>query len=227
MRPYYIFLCFFCSLILNPQIKSQDSVPVIQPIYLEIHNQIDAAFHLEKENKDYFFCQKVYSRLSNNKMDLGYPTKIQNGWKDLPQYWNTGIDAALRCEPTKKTIFFKGREYFIIQNGYPVDTFPRKLPGEFKNLPKYFHSNINAAVYLPSNHRMYLFKGNQYVRIKDNKVEQGYPKKMPGEFKNLPKEFCSDIDAVLHHNGDTLFYKNGQSAKIGKITCSQKETKIE
>ncbi|MCP3930051.1 MAG: hypothetical protein GY705_13235 [Bacteroidetes bacterium] len=190
-------------------------------------NHLDAAFHLEKENKNYFFQQKVYLRLSNNKVDLGYPTKIQNGWKDLPQYWNTGIDAALRCEPTRMTTFFKGREYFTIQNGNPVATFPKKLPGEFKNLPRYFHSNIDAAVCLSSNQRMYLFKGNQYVRIKNNKVEQGYPKKLPGEFKLLPKEFCSDIDAALHHNGDIFFYKNGQYAKSIKnevFTRFQKKT---
>jgi hypothetical protein len=227
MKNIYIYLCFLSFMLLNQQVKSQGSIPIDTLIYSKINKNLDAAFHLEKENKNYFFFQKVYSRLSNNKMDLGYPTKIQNGWKDLPQYWNTGIDAALRCEPAKKTIFFKEREYFIIQNGYPVDAFPRKLPGEFKNLPKYFHSNIDAAVYLSSNHRMYLFKGNQYVRIKNSKIEQGYPKKLPGEFKELPKAFCSDIDAVLFYKGETFFYKNGQHAKSGKVTGSQKETKIE
>lgn len=222
MKAYYIFLCFFCSMILNLQVKSQNSISFNQPTFLEMDNCIDAAFHLEKENKNYLFHQNGYSRLSNTKIDTGYPTKIQNGWKDLPQYWNTGIDAALRCTSNKKTIFFKGREYFTIQNGYPVTALPKKLPGEYKNLPRYFHSNIDAAVYVTSNHRMYLFKGSQYVRMKNNKVEQGYPKKMPGEFKQLPKEFCSDIDAVLHSNGDTFFYKNGKSIKTGKITGNEK-----
>ncbi|MFK8004995.1 MAG: hemopexin repeat-containing protein [Saprospiraceae bacterium] len=225
MRAYYIFLCLLCLMFLNQQVKSQDSIPILQPVNLEMANPIDAAFYLEKENKDYFFSQMVYFRLFNNQVDSGYPTKIQNGWKNLPQYWNTGIDAALRCEPNKKTIFFKGREYFIIQNGHRVATVPKKLPGEFKNLPRYFHSNIDAAVYLTTNHRMYLFKGNQYVRIKNNKVEQGYPKKLPGEFKKLPKEYCSDIDAVLHRNGDTFFYKNGQYVKCRKITGFQKKLK--
>lgn len=210
MKPYYILLCFFYSMILYPQVSSQDTIPKRQFNYLTTINTIDAAFHLEKENKNYFFCQKVYIRLSNDTVDLGYPTKIKNGWKDLPQYWNQGIDAALRCKPDKKTIFFKGREYFTMQNGYPVTPLPKKLPGEFKNLPRYFHSNIDAAVYLDTNQRMYLFKGDQYVRIKNNKVEEGYPKKLPGEFKKLPKEFCSDIDAVLHRNGNTYFYKNDQ-----------------
>ncbi|MFK7774336.1 MAG: hemopexin repeat-containing protein [Saprospiraceae bacterium] len=205
----------------------QNPILIDPSTYLEKDKNIDAAFHLEKENKNYFFCQEVYLRLSNTKIDLGYPTKIQNGWKDLPQYWNTGIDAALRCDDNKKSIFFKGREYFTFQNGYPAAKFPKKLPGEFSKLPRYFHSNIDAAVYLTSNQRMYFFKGNQYVRIKNNKVEQGYPKKLPGEFADLPKEFCSDIDAVLHHKGNIFFYKNGQYTINEKITDSRKETKIE
>ena len=219
MRALLFFISMFCLMILNQNGISQ--VIKINPKkknslkYLNADNNkaLNAAIYLEKENRNYFFRKGQYLRLLGNKIEEGYPTKIHNGWKDLPQYWRTGIDAAIRCEPTKETIFFKGREYFTIQNGYPVSKIPKKLPGEFMNLPRFFHSNIDAGVYLPNIARLYLFKGNQYVRIKLNKVEQGYPKKLPGEWKNLPTEFCSGIEAALHRSGTTYFFKNGKYVK--------------
>lgn len=183
---------------------AQSSVP------FEIGKSLDAAFYSKSEDKGYFFREREFLKSSKDKIDAGYPVKIISRWKQLPIHWNTGIDAISRCEPQEKTIFFKGREYLVFQQGYPVKNRPQKLPGEFKNLPSFFHSNIDAAVYLSDNNTLYFFKGDQYVRLKNNRVEQGYPRKLPGEFHKLPQGFYSDVDAVLYRKGYILFYKKGQ-----------------
>lgn len=193
------------------QTKRLEVIDVKAPCWKE--DKLDAAHHAKTRGKSYLFQEAFYLRLSNNKVDEGYPTKITNGWKDLPTYWNSGIQAAVRCEAQKKTYFFKDREYFSIQNGYAVFDLPKKLPGEFNNLPSYFHSNIDAGTYISSTHQMYLFKGNQYVRLINNRVEAGYPKKLPGEFTQLPKSFCSDLDAVMYREGSVYFFKSGQFIK--------------
>ena len=138
---------------------------------------IDAAVSYGN-GKVYLLKGGAYVRfdIKTDRVDPGYPKPIdQQTWPGLP--WTSGIDAAVNGG-NGKIYLFKGAEYvrFDIQAdrvdpGYPKPIDQQTWPG----LP--WTSGIDAAVEAGGG-KLYLFKGNQYVRfdIASDRVESGYPK---------------------------------------------------
>ena len=129
------------------------------------------------------------------------------------------VDAAL--EAGNKMYLFRGDTYHRYElngKGYQVDAKPRKLPGGWQGLPNSFQKGIDAALFYKPNGKNYFFKGDSYLRLSGVKVDEGYPKKLPGGWKGLPRYFQKDIDAAVFRKGHTYFFKGGQYVRFTGTT---------
>jgi hypothetical protein len=175
---------------------------------------IDAAIHYKPNGKNYFFKGKQYTRLTDTRVDPGYPKALPGGWSGLPASWKSGIDAALYHEPIGKVYFFKGKQYVRL-TGTKVDPgYPRTLPGGWRGLPASWKSGIDAALYYEPTGKIYFFKGKQYVRLTGTKVDPGYPRTLPGGWRGLPASWKPGIDAAIFRKGHTYFFKGNQYARF-------------
>jgi hypothetical protein len=90
-------------------------------------SRIDAAL-VHPNGKAYFFKGNQYIRHTfGSGMDSGYPKPINGNWKNWPNNFTSGIDAAL-VHPNGKAYFFKGNQYIRhtfgsgMDSGYPRST---------------------------------------------------------------------------------------------------------
>jgi hypothetical protein len=180
----------------------------------------DAVFHLEPYQKTYCFNGPRYARcgLGQRFMDSGYPADLPGGWSGLPESWNSGIDAALCLSSNSKSYFFKGGEYIRLTDRKVDPGYPTALPGGWVGLPKSWNSGIDAALYFDPNSKSYFFKGNEYVRLTDTKVDPGYPKPLPGGWRNLPTSWHKGIDAAVFRNGHAYFFRRAEYVRLTGTT---------
>ena len=136
----------------------------------------------------------------------------------------TGIDAALWRADDGRIYLFSGDKYVRITDiaAGPDDGYPRDIADGWPGLPTAFQSGIDAALWLESNGKIYLFKGNQYVQISDisKGVDLGYPKSIAGNWPGLPSTFNSGIDAALwrESNGKIYFFKGSQYVRFSDVS---------
>jgi hypothetical protein len=186
---------------------------------------IDAAVQREDNGRIYLFRGSEYVRFSKVSagVDAGYPKPIAGNWPGLPSAFNQGIDAALWRESNGKLYFFKGDQYVRfskVSDG--VDSgYPKPIAGNWPGLPSAFNEGIDAALLRKDNHKIYFFKGDQYVRFSkvSDGVDPGYPKPIAGNWKGLPDgfikstQFSKGIDAALwrQSNGAVYLFKKARS----------------
>jgi hypothetical protein len=150
-------------------------------IPLSYWDGFDAALWRESNGKIYFFNGDSYIRIDGgtSTMDPGYPLPIAGNWPGLPEEFNEGIDAAFWRESNNKIYLFKGSEYvrlntetLVVDAGYP-----KPIAGNWQGVPASFTSGIDAALMRRDNHKIYFFKGAQYVRIdgETSVMDTGYP----------------------------------------------------
>jgi hypothetical protein len=179
---------------------------------------IDAALFREDNDHLYFFKGDQYVRFApgSTTVDGGYPKPIAGNWPGLPASFQSGIDAALWRESNGAVYFFKGNQYVRftkvsdgVDAGYPTTIAPN-WPG----LPTSFQSGIDAALMRKSNHKIYFFKDNQYVRFSDvsQGVDAGYPKPLTPNWPGLDSSFAAGIDAAVWRgdNSKIYFFKDGR-----------------
>jgi tetratricopeptide (TPR) repeat protein len=171
---------------------------------------IDAAMSLKPKEKNYFFKGNAYSRLSDTYADSNYPKAFPGEWSGLPEFWKSGIDAAIYHESKGKAYLFKGDEYIRLTETKVDPGYPRRLPGEWQGLPASWKSGIDAALYYEPNGKVYFFKGNQYARLTGTKVDNDYPKNLPGGWQGLPVSWYSGIDAAIFRKGHTYFFREDE-----------------
>lgn len=185
----------------------------------------DAALLREDNGKIYFFRGSEYVRYTSVSagVDLGYPKPIAGNWPGLNAEFNTGIDAAFWRESNGKLYFFKGDRYVRFSNvSDGVDPgYPKPIVGNWPGLNAEFNQGIDAALMRKDNHKIYFFRGDQYIRYSDvgAGVDPGYPKPIAGNWKGLPEKFeqptrfSKGIDAALwrQSNGKVYLFKKGRS----------------
>ncbi|HWT25772.1 MAG TPA: hemopexin repeat-containing protein [Solirubrobacteraceae bacterium] len=133
------------------------------------------------EGKAYFFAGSEYARYdwTADRMDPGYPQPLA-AWK-LPHPFDLGIGTAVngRGAYEGKAYFFRGDQYVRydwsrdgVDPGYPAQLSLWKLPAPF-------HLGIDGAINGEAAYadKLYLFKGDQYVRYDWNadSPDPGYP----------------------------------------------------
>ena len=175
---------------------------------------IDAALWSGKNNKVYFFKEDRYTRMDavTHAIDPDYPKDIEGNWKGFPSDFEKGVDAALWNEKSQKVYFFKGSKYIRLNpnNGWKLDAgYPKNISGNWPGMPASFTSGIDAAMWNDKNNRVYMFKGNQYVRLNPLnswKVDAGYPKPIAGNWGGLTGSYRFGITATYYSPVDKKLY---------------------
>jgi hypothetical protein len=156
-------------------------------------SDIDAALWRESNGKIYLFKGDEYVRLegTNATMDAGYPRPIEGNWPGLPASFTSGIDAAFWRESNNKIYFFKGNQYARIDTETAtMDAgYPRAIAGNWPGLPGSFTLGIDSALMRRDNHKIYFFRGKQYVRIdgETSAMDAGYPNWIDKNWMPFPR----------------------------------------
>ena len=137
---------------------------------------------LEHPNgKVYAFDKDEYNRYTyGGGGDVGYAKNIKSNWTGWPSSFKKNLDAAFHRTDTGKLYFFRNEDYLRFTPGSGVDSgYPKKIKGNWRNMPSSFRSNIDAVIMNPVNGKVYLFKGNEYIRYTwGSGMDSGYPKKI-------------------------------------------------
>lgn len=94
--------------------------------------------------------------------------------------------------------------------------YPKPIKGNWGNLPASFNSGFDAMTVL-SNGKLYVTKGDQYVKYEDaygTKLSPGFPKPIKGNWGDLPPRFNSGFDAMaILPNGNLYVTRDNQYVK--------------
>jgi hypothetical protein len=178
----------------------------------------DAAFVREDNGKLYVFRGDQYVRYASvaDGPDAGYPKSIAQGWPGLPAAFQDGIDAGFARESDGRVYFFKGAQYVRFSDvAQGVDPgYPRNIADDWPGLPADFAAGVDAVLQRKDNHKIYFFKGDQYVRFSNvaQGVDAGYPKAIADGWPGLPESFQQGIDAALWRpsNGKIYLFKSSR-----------------
>ena len=160
----------------------------------------------------YFFKGSRYLRynIATDAVDVG-PAQVAENWKNLPQEFQSNLDAAVNWGDGH-AYFFKGARYVRYNIAIDrVDVGPVEIAANWRNLPPEFQSSLDAAVNW-GNGNAYFFKGSRYVRynIPGDTIDVG-PVEIAANWTALPPEFQSKLDAVVNWgNGNAYFFKRAR-----------------
>ncbi|WP_304517935.1 hemopexin repeat-containing protein [Cecembia rubra] len=135
-----------------------------------------------------------------------------SNWRGLDADFGSGINAALWNGKSDRIYFFKGNQYVRVdpKNNWNIDpTYPKPIKGNWPGWPASFESGIDAALWSKPNNKVYIFKGNQFLRIDPNnswKVDSGYPKSIAGSWTGFPSDFANGVDAALWSDTTNRIY---------------------
>jgi hypothetical protein len=137
------------------------------------------------------------------------PKKAQRNpdtYEFLYQEYFHRVDAAVWRRDNNKVYLFSGNRYTRFSPDLSAGAdpgYPKTIEDNWHGLPDNFKRGIDAAVWRDDNEKLYMFKGDQYVRFSDGRttVDAGYPKPM-SNWPGLDSNFQSGIDAAVWR-GDT------------------------
>jgi hypothetical protein len=183
---------------------------------------IDAALWRDANNRIYWYKSDEYVRFTSVPgVDAGYPLPIAGNWPGLPPSFQGGIDAALMRFSNGRIYLFSGDEYVRYTNvGAGIDDgYPKPIAGNWPGLPPSFQEGIDAALFRKSNGKIYLFKGDQYVRYTNvgSGIDDGYPKPIAGNWPGLPDSFNEGLDAALWRDDRIYFFKGDQYVRYTNV----------
>jgi len=172
-------------------------------------NGIDATLTHPTNGRIYLFRGEEYIRHTPGMgADKGYRAKIQGNWRGLPASWDR-IDAALTHPTNGRIYLFRGQEYIRYTPEMGMDKgYPAKIQGNWRGIPTLW-DRIDAAVTHPTNGRIYLFRGGEYIRMTPGAgADKGYPAKIQGNWRGIPASW-RQIDAALTHptNGKMYLFR--------------------
>ena len=79
-----------------------------------------------------------------------------------------------------------------------------------------FLDRVDAGVYTPANDKLYMFQDKYYVRYSGFVMDDGYPKKITGNWPGLPSDFAAGIDAGVwgQPNSRVYLFKGSEYVRI-------------
>ena len=145
-----------------------------------------------------------------------------DGWQTFPEEFRSNLDAAF-AHPNGHIYFFKGSSYVKYK---PSEGVMPTSSGAlirvigvtgWKSFPKAFHSDIDAAVFVPQLHHAYFFKSNEYIKVQidadsgDDSVvttsDGSLVRKLGvSGWQTLPTTFTQRIDGALFDLSDEHLY---------------------
>ena len=176
--------------------------------------RIDAVLWRESNGRIYFFQKDRYLRMTGTTMDPGYPKPIAGNWHGLPSEFEGGIDAAFWRKSNGKIYMFKGDQYVRLTETTVDAGYPKSIADNWHGLPADFQSGIDAAFMHGGNGRIYMFKGDQYVRLTHSTVDAGYPKPIKDNFKGVPDYYHEEgISAAMWRGSNERTYLFGRPSR--------------
>jgi len=187
---------------------------------------IDAAF--VKGEHTYLFSGEQYIRYTGNRyhyVDTGYPKFIEESLADepwvngtTPQELKYGIDAAF--SDSTMVYLFKDEKYWLFDGANISENEIKNRWGLVDNSLSPGQS-IDAA-YTDESGRLFVFKGEQFIRYSDTSmlfsdddklpkyVDAGYPMLIDEHDAHLRKPFVADLDSTFWFENRLFFTKNGE-----------------
>ncbi|WNM62496.1 hemopexin repeat-containing protein [Candidatus Nitrospira neomarina] len=144
-------------------------------------------------------------------------------WPVPNETFNREIRAAFQRPSDNRIFMFSGSNYIRMSaNGNLDYGYPKAISDNWKGMPANFNLGIDAALWRESNDKLYLFKGDEYVRFSgiDQKMDIGYPKKIKDNWPGMPTSFQEGIDAALmrKHNGKIYFFKGDEYVRFSNVS---------
>ena len=164
-----------------------------------------------------------YSDRSASTIDSGYPALIKGNWGALPDVFVQGFDSMSTLR-NGKTYVTKGGQYvrYSDSSASTVDSgYPLPIQGLWGATPASFNAGFDAMTVLP-NDKLYVFKGNQYIRYSDawgSIVDWGYPAQLQGNWGSLDADFTSGFDTI--GNGKTYATRGKKYIRYSDSWASQ------
>lgn len=167
--------------------------------------------------KAYFFKGDQYVRYtvgnvgSVQHIDSGYPAPIHGNWRDFDQ-----VDAGFVTGD--KAYLFNGNGYLRMSPPAGNPTAVAGLWTEDSGYPGYiarawtgfFKFELDAAVVWPTNNKLYVFRGTQYVRCAaDTHVAETAPLPIRGNWPGLAEAFPDGVDAAVVWSATTAYFFKG------------------
>jgi len=102
-----------------------------------------------------------------------------------------------------------------IDSGYPA-----ALPGGWGGIATNWFNNIDAALPYQSTTQGYMWSGGDYLKLNDTRVQSGYPKNMPGGWKNMPSQWQGHVDAAIYYpaNEKHYMFKGNEYIRLTGVT---------
>jgi hypothetical protein len=179
--------------------------------------------------KTYVTLGPLYLRYSDadaSTVDPGYPLPIRGNWGRIPEEFLRGFDT-IGTLPNGKTYVTRGAQYirYSDSDASKVDAgYPKPIKENWGNIPDNFSDGFNTLFVLP-NGKIYATKGPEYVRWSDadaSKVDPNYPKKLQGNWDNLPDPFDEGWDcAVVLKNAKTYVTKGTKYIRYSDASASK------
>ncbi len=192
---------------------------------IEFSEGIDAALSGggPYKGKAYFFKGNQYIRYDwdKDKVDKGYPRRINESWQGWPPDFYEQIDAALPGDGLfrDKAFFFKENRYIRydweqdrVDPGFPQEINPIMEHGLSRYVKQRQDESVESGF---SRGKAFFFRGDQYVRYDwdaDN-ADNDYPKMIEGSWQGWPAGFAPIDAAVVGEGpfkGKAYFFKGSQ-----------------
>ncbi|MTI33032.1 hemopexin repeat-containing protein [Xanthovirga aplysinae] len=186
---------------------------------------VDAAF-VNSQGQTYLFSGDQYIRYSDNRyeyIDAGYPKLIVDdlagelGLSTVPADYQYGIEAAF-VDASDVVYLFRDEKFISSANG--TEQSVTDSWGKIKNR---FTQNVEDktidAAYTDEMGRLYVFKGDQFIRYSDTKelfsdeddlqkyVDATYPMLISDHEATLPASFTDNLEATFTFEGRQFFVK--------------------
>ena len=224
-RHIYIFMDNHCHVVSQNLSQSYD-IEILGRLKNSIveENHVDAAF-VNDRGETFLFSGDNYVRYSQDNyeyVDDGYPKAIATslssevGMSQFAESFKYDIDAAM-IGADGNIYLFKGEHY---QSS--VDSEPRPIKDKWGKIQNNFiienpdnsqyDSSIDAAI-ASADGKIYLFKGDQYIRYSESHqefVDEGFPRSIKDNWGNLPVRFEQSVDAGFVLEGKTYFVKGDE-----------------
>lgn len=138
---------------------------------------VDAALYYPAKNgwHAYFFRGPEYIKWRDGEgvvpTGAGEPTRRIgiDGWKDFPEAFRLGVDAALYASHNERAYFFRGGEYLKVAPGQGVVPLPDgravRVLGQdgWPGLPAAFAGGLDAALEYPPQQCIYFYRRRRYL----------------------------------------------------------------
>lgn len=186
------------------------------------NGSIDAAF-VTTGGKTILFSGDQYIRYADTEyeyVDEGYPKSIiphleEEGLQASLSGMGQAVDAAFQSR-AGHVFLFKGNQSY--HSGWESPLAP--LREMLKINPQPISAPFNAILGATDG-KVYLFKGDEYIRYTDFEqefIDEGYPKPIKDNWGNLPTEFELELDGAFVFEGKTYLTKSDQHVRYSGNT---------